>query len=135
MSADMCERLIASHAYWADRIRWLRNEGMEYAASCERRQAEAGAYWEDVAELMLNDTCIEAAYKEAGERVNPMYDEQVNFISVWHEMVKNGTACHACQQVRKLRGERIQAKRKLGGVRAAMTRVGRRLLEQEQSND
>lgn len=112
------QRLFIDHAKWADRSRALRNAGKEMSAQCSRiRQLDVARH-----------NCIEKVFheclnmnKEAAPYDGYSYEE------VWEEAVASNEVCPACQEVRRLRFERMNAQRRLGAIRAAITRVGRRL--------
>lgn len=119
MNVSGYERLMRDHAYWAGRIQELKQEASRmvfYGTTCPHE----------------NDTCIGHAFKECGEmnREAGFYDG-FTFEEVWEEMLAAGQVCDSCQEIRRLKAERMKASRRLGAVRAAITRVGRNLSNPE----
>jgi hypothetical protein len=84
--------------------------------------------------MVTTESCIGSVYQgwkdEAGE-AGMNYWGWPDFEEVWDEAVAEGDVCQHCQNVRSLKKQRMQAGREIGGVRAAITRAGRRLALKE----
>ena len=122
------ESLLIEQARLSDLRRELKAEGFDEAAKCTRR-ALASINGDAIPHLLMGSSCIEAAYsdyKDAKEECDE-FGDSVSFEDVWDEF----NSCQHCHNVRKLKRQRMQAGQKLGGVRAAITRVGRRLAKEQ----
>jgi len=120
MNQQGYERLIRNHAYWAGRVHELRQRGADALFRCDR---------EDNSPV---ESCISRAYHEwqgINEEEGPY--NPISFEEVWQEMICEGRVCRHCQEARELKAERMVASRRLGAVRAAITRVGRNLAMKE----
>lgn len=115
------ERLIRDHAKWADRARHLRKAGAERIAECRHFQGmpDGGPLPQNCIERVFDD--MRTMNNESAPYLGFSYEE------VWEEAVLSEEVCPACQEVRRLRSERMNAQCRLGAIRAAITRVGRRL--------
>ena len=122
------ESLLIEQARLSDLPRELKAKGCEESEKCTRR-ALASINGDAIPHLLIGSSCIEAAYTEfqIGMKANGFYGEALSFEEVW----ENSDSCQHCESVRSLKRERMQAGRKLGGVRAAITRVGRRLAKEQ----
>lgn len=121
------ERLIIDHAKWADRVRILRDTGKDAASQCWHGYPSE-APTPDILDEAAGTNCIEKVFHTClrmNEEAMP-YDGY-SYEEVWEEAVASDEVCPACQEVRRLRSERMNAQRRLGAIRAAITRVGRRL--------
>ena len=120
MNTQGYERLMRNHAYWSGRVQELKQRGADALFRCDREDNS------------LFETCLSRAYDECRD-----IDEQegpyspIPFEEVWQEMICEGRACRHCQEAREIKAERMVASRRLGAVRAAITRVGRNLSAQE----
>lgn len=122
------EKLAHDHAYWADRVRTLKRLGEQSASGCDRRQRKADLPDTENWARANGDTCIQAAYEEwRNSDLNEYGQYETGFEEFWDEAISEGRACLSCQNVRRYKAERMQARKRLGAVRAAITRVGRRL--------
>lgn len=122
------EKLARDHAYWADRVRTLKKLGEQSASGCDRRQMKSGLSDQENWARANGDTCIHVAYGEwRNSDLNELGQYETGFEEFWEEAILEGRACLACQNVRRYKAERMQARNRLGAVRAAITRVGRRL--------
>ena len=122
------ESLLIEQARLSDLRRELKAEGCAESEKCTRR-ALASINGDAIPHLLMGSSCIEAAYTECqgGMKEHGFYGEAPSFEEVW----ENSDPCLHCKNVRYLKRERMQAGRKLGGVRAAITRVGRRLAKEQ----
>lgn len=127
------EKLVRDHAHWADRARELKELGSKAADICARRQPKPGMSDEERWRALNSENCIAATYNDWDKNSDPREygGREQSFEEWWHEARASGDACDACQRVRDLRAERMLARRRLGAVRAAITRVGRALQEVE----
>lgn len=125
------QKLIADHAYWADEIRRLKKAGQEAAAACIYLEASTikAASSNGSRSLMHGTNCIERAWNELQEIRTENPFEGYSYDEVFEEMEPE--PCEHCRKVRDLRRERMRASKRLGAVRAAITRVGRRLQMEE----
>lgn len=125
------QKLVADHAFWADEIRRLKKAGQEEAAACIYLEASTikAASSNGSRSLMHGTNCIERAWNELQEEraVSPF--EHWEYDEIFENLEPE--ACEHCRKVRELRRERMNASKRLGAVRAAITRVGRRLQEEE----
>ena len=124
MNTPGYERLMRDHAFWADRVSELKRQSSEAlgGASCYLHNREG-------------KTCIALAFDECrdiNQQEGP--DNPISFEEVWEELDCEGKVCDACKLMRQLKAERMVASRRLGAVRAAITRVGRRLDKKESSH-
>lgn len=120
MKIERMENLIAGHAYWSDKIRKLKTDGAKEAERCDR-----------IVDYVISNkpfpkTCIEDAFDSKKEQFDPYYGGP-EFNEVWDEMIEEGEICQHCINVRSLKRERMIASRRLGCIRAAMTKIGRKL--------
>ena len=122
------ESLLIEQARLSDLRRELKAEGCEESEKCTRR-ALASINGDAIPHLLMGSSCIEAAYQEfqVGMKAHGFYGEALSFEEVWEDF----EPCLHCKNVRYLKRERMQAGQKLGGVRAAITRVGRRLAKEQ----
>jgi hypothetical protein len=112
------EELVRDHAHWADKRKYLKLKGAEEAGLCTRFGPENG----------YSKNCIDIAFDEFREcNVSPY--EMINFEEIYNERLIDGEVCQHCQNVRKLKEERMYAGRRLGAVRSAITKMGRRIAE------
>lgn len=120
------ESLLVKQAKLSDRRRELKAEGCKEAAKCTRltvrdfygQEFTEGENCISEAYRCWKDDCAEAAFNHCS---GPHFDE------VWQISVDEGEVCRHCQRVRELKKQRMQVGRELAGVRAAITRIGRRL--------
>lgn len=111
------DHLFINHAYWSDKRKELRLQGQREQSQCERIKPPNKL-----------KTCIEETFERANEIQLDSDDYGWRLFDLaWREGVEKGDICWHCQEVRRLKKERIAASRKLGGIRAAITKIGRRL--------
>lgn len=127
---DNLKRLFRDHAYWADERKRLKREGEEAAEKCERvQQAVQAVTLKNLAAISSTENCISYVFSEVRElnRDCPPFDDGYSYEEVWHNLLAEGEVCEHCQRVRELKKQRMYAGTRLGAVRAAITRVGRKL--------
>ena len=124
------ETLIIKQAQLSDLRRELKARGCEEAAKCTRLKAQGMG----VFGLSVGDTCIAEAYKcwkDDCEEAAFNHCGGPDFEEIWQISIDEGEVCQHCQNVRELKRQRMRAGEKLAGVRAAITRVGRRLAKEQ----
>lgn len=123
------ESLLIKQAQLSDLRRELKAKGSEEADKCER-------YAKDVKRLGYVDSknCIGwvfECFKDDVAEAACNHCSGPEFEEVWQISVGEGEVCQHCRNVRNFKKQRMQAGRELGGVRAAITRVGRRLAQEQ----
>jgi hypothetical protein len=120
------QKLVADHAYWADEIRRLKKAGEDEAAQCVH--LKAGTAPEEIP-MTFGTNCIQRAWDELQKERTADPLERWEYDEIFEDMEPE--PCEHCRKVRELRRERMRASKRLGAVRAAITRVGRRLKQEE----
>jgi len=123
--ADL-QRLAMEHARWSRVKRETKKEaGQIY---CERQQSAEG-----LSSFLIpsrRENCIEFVYRlVSGMKADTPYDNQVSFAEVWDEELAGGNICPGCVRIRELKRQRVEASRKLGQIRSAITKAGEHLLK------
>lgn len=118
--ADL-EKLVADHAYWSDKIRELKKAGSFNYFECIKISAKKN-----------KKPCIDAAIEHLNQTREENPHDSYSFEEIWENLDCEGDICQHCKNVRHLKKRRVMASRKLGGIRAAITRVGRRLNAEEE---
>lgn len=125
------EKLLINHAYWSDRIRELKDLSSKATSDCTRlREMTESLVKNGWIGRPTPHNCIEYVYSSWSSDLDPVY-ENITFEEVWADAVIEGDVCQSCQDVRRYKTERISARRRLGAIRAAITRVGRRLAKEK----
>lgn len=123
--ADL-ERLARKHAYWSDLRERFRKEGLEELNICDNYELDRiGGF-----SVPRGKNCIEQIYDSWKGEESDHYHEYCElppFEEVWDQSVEAGVVCVHCQKVRELKKKRAEAGRRLGIIRGALTRIGRRL--------
>jgi hypothetical protein len=123
------ESLVIKQARLSDLRRGLKAQGREESDKCERQRAGVNTLG-----MVTTESCIGSVYKgwmdEAAE-ASMYHCSGPDFEDTWENCVLEDEVCQHCQNVRSLKKKRMAAGRELGGVRAAITRVGRRLALEE----
>lgn len=110
MIKSKLENLIAGHAYWADKKAELKALSLAEFHSC-------------TSDTFNGDHCYEKAYQDLKEemhedpRTSPHFEDSFDAIE----------PCEHCIKHRDLKRKAAIASRRLGQIRSAMTRVGRKL--------
>lgn len=132
--ADL-QRLAMEHARWSRVKRETQKEAGQI--ECKRQSTEGLSPLHD-AEAYFNVTsrenCIEFVYRlvsgmKADTPYDTPYDTQVKFAEVWDEELARGNVCSGCARIRELKRQRVEASRKLGQIRSAITKAGEHLLK------
>lgn len=118
------QKLIAGHAYWADKKAELKAEGELEASSCEGLDSCEDNHNQIV---QFGTTCIQKTIDELDLIRSENPNDHYSFEEVWNNKDVDDEICQHCKNVRSLKSERVKASRRLGAIRAAMTRVGRTL--------
>lgn len=118
------ENLIAGHAYWSDKKRELKDEGSLEAGRCDGLDTCEDNHNQIVG---IGETCIQATIDELNSIRNENPHNYCSFDEIWDDKVAENEICKHCINVRKLKKERTKASRRLGAIRAAMTKAGRKL--------
>jgi hypothetical protein len=120
------EQLIAGHAYWSDKAKEDLSIHFDLKDSCAINVG-----------FPPSGNCFEKAYKLVGQNradADEAFEEGYgDWCTASFDEIFSGTsthdfeACDHCKKVRDLKKKRTYAKRRLGAIRAAMTRVGRNI--------
>jgi len=127
------ESLLIEQARLSDLRRELKAKGCEEASKCTRRAPiKANGQLQP---LMVGSSCIDEIYSNYRDALPEagFYGETPSFEDAWNDSLEDDEICQHCQNVRSLKRQRMQAGQKLGGVRAAITRVGRRLAKEQRA--
>lgn len=120
MKTSKLENLIAGHAYWADKKAELKAQSLVEFHSCDGMDtAGEGNNFHS-----FGKSCYERAHidhEECMEESGPY--ESPNFIDSFEAI----EPCEHCVKHRDLKSKAAIASRRLGQIRSAMTRVGRKL--------
>lgn len=126
------KNLIAGHAYWSDKKKELAQKGSIELSKCLKTKVKAVPISaQDEIEFLpigtlsysIGKNCIELAIDKLNQdRVENLY-QGFSFYEAWGEI----GPCEHCIKVRELKKERTKASRRLGNIRAAMTRIGRNI--------
>lgn len=121
------ETLLIKQARLSDLRRQLKSEGCMEAAQCTQMKTD------QLGEMPFRTgrSCIEEVYQGFIDSCHDNQYGEESFEDAWEEAVHEGDACQHCQNVRNLKKQRMRAGRELAGVRAAITRVGRRLAREQ----
>ena len=125
------ESLLIEQARLSDLRRELKAKGCEEASKCTRRAPiKANGQLQP---LMVGSSCIDEIYSNYRDALPEagFYGETPSFDDAWNDSVEEGEVCHHCIKVRLLKRQRVKTSIHLGGVRAAITRVGRRLAKEQ----
>lgn len=113
------EKLVIDHAYWSDEVRRLKKAGEKASEICAKYRPSGSV-------ILANRgpySCIEAAWAEYNGQEPREFGDWMHYDDVF----EHSEPCEHCISVRKLKAKRMQARRRLGSVRGAITRVGRSL--------
>ena len=110
--------LVRSHAFWADEVQRLKKLGSDAFFRCVRLQEQG------------RESCIEAVLNEYRDLNRDPY-ENIDFDEFYQNCVDSGEVCEHCQECRAIKAKRGKAGRRLGQVRSAMTRIGRRMIMED----
>lgn len=122
------ETLLIKQAQLSDLRRRLKAEGVAESDKCERQRREVKSLG-----FVNGENCIGSVYQGWRDDCHDGPYCELSFEELWDDAIHEGDVCQHCQNVRALKKQRMQAGRELGGVRAAITRVGRRLAKEQVS--
>lgn len=136
---DKYQKLIMQHAHYSDLINSLKAQSRVHFAACAHpyrdysKTDESWTFGEGFMQALRKVkgdqiNCITNAYA-ATSKVCDDNGELYTFDEIWSELEAEGFVCHHCKELRRLKAERKQASRKLGYVRGAMTKMGRKLAQ------
>ncbi|MBO2552623.1 hypothetical protein I6M38_11595 [Shewanella algae] len=116
---DKILKLLADHAYWSDKKRELKAESLTEFHSC------------DGIDTAGEGRDFHSFGKHCYERANELRNEISTqyYIPSFDECFNEIEPCEHCIRHKELRKQWAQASRRLGNVRAAITRIGRRINE------
>ncbi len=123
------QKLVVNHAFWADEIQRLKKAGQDEAARCIYLEPSSITRAGTGLQLMFGTNCIQRAWDELQKERTAHPFEHWEYDEIFENMEPE--PCEHCRKVRELRRERMKASKRLGAVRAAITRVGRRLQAEE----
>lgn len=126
--ADL-KRLAMEHARWSRVKRDTKKEASQI--DCDRNSPEQAHFnGGDFFARISAENCIERVYRLVADANSEMsYDDQVSFPEVWDEELASDNVCPGCIRIRELKRERVEASRKLGQIRSAITKAGEHLLK------
>ena len=104
---------------------------IEHARLADERRRLIEAASDSHCTIGVHVTCIGAVFQARANEIKEDGWQAVSFEELWDQAVFEGRVCAACQQMRRLKKERVAVSRKLGAIRAAITRVGRRLAKEQ----
>ena len=114
--------LVRDHAFWADEVRRLKTLGSEAYSRCESVDtAGEGSNFHS-----FGTPCLEMVVNEYRSLKQDPY-ECIEFEEFYLACVDNDEVCCWCQKVREYKSQRVKASVRLGQIRSAITRIGRRL--------
>src|SRR5690554_6763234 len=124
--ADL-QRLAMEHARWSRVKRETKREASQI--ECDRKKpTQAHLNGGDFFDLFSAENCIEWVYRLVSD-INAAYGDQVSFTDIWDEEIAGGNVCSGCIRIRELKRQRVEASRKLGQIRSAITKAGEHLLK------
>lgn len=139
-SLDKYQKLIMQHAYYSDLIKELKQKGGEEHGLCfgvdlktntlgdQPSRQEVSSDYLQLIRISNRVNCI-------GNAIEWMKDSHtegshwVTFDEAFDDADAEGLICPHCHEVRRLKRERMSAIAHMGAVRAAMTKMGRKLAE------
>lgn len=128
--ADL-QRLAMEHARWSRVKRETKKEAGQI--ECKRQSTDGLSPLHDTEEYFnatSRENCIERVYRLVSNiNAEQPYDDQVSFDDVWDEEIILGNVCPGCVRIRELKRQRVDASRKLGQIRSAITKAGEHLLK------
>lgn len=127
--ADL-KRLAMEHARWSRVKRETKKEAGQI--DCERQVPTRLVKGEREPFFIPSsrENCIEFVYRLVSDmNAEQPFDVQVSFDDVWDEELAGGNVCPGCVRIRELKRQRVEASRKLGQIRSAITKAGEHLLK------
>lgn len=132
---DKYQKLIMQHAYYSDLIKDLKSRGGEQSGLCLGIDLVTNKLGEKPPHPLFRSnrqiSCIQNAI-DCNNDANvegSIYGGLIAFQETWDELVEEGLVCQHCIEVRRLKRERMSAIAHMGAVRAAMTKMGRKLAQ------
>ena len=126
--AKKLEKLAIDHAYWSEQ-KTIHHEKMR---ACYDDCDGIGFDDSRMPAMFFGESCTQLAIKITNQLRSECPDDFIEFIDVFngHYETTDGDefeACDSCKKARKHRKQKAYASRRLGQVRAAITRIGRNL--------
>lgn len=126
------ERLAMEHARWSRVKRETKKEAGQI--DCKRQSTEGLSPFHDTEAWASRENCIEFVYRLVSDtNAEQPFDVQVSFNEVWDDELAGGNVCPGCVRIRELKRQRVEASRKLGQIRSAITKAGEHLLKAGES--
>lgn len=97
---------------------------------CQKQHKEVNHQCGILLEMIRNESCIELIFKECKELNHNGYEEYYSYDEVFEN--SDDEPCEHCKKVRANKKERMKLRRHFGQVNAAITRIGKRLLLENQ---
>lgn len=144
-SLDKYQKLIMQHAKYSDLIKELKQKGAYESTQCLGVDTTKSALgekpfmdeqWEEMYQLKKPNNrvhCIQNAIdcNKDDNTQGEEFGEHFYFEHTWKELIQEKLVCKHCIEVRRLKAERMKAIAHLGAVRAAMTKMGRKLAKEK----
>jgi hypothetical protein len=137
---DKYQKLIMQHAKYSDLIKELKQKGGEEYGLCfgvdlktntlgnQPSRQEVSSDYLQLISISNRVNCIENAIDWMKDS-HTEGDYWVTFDEAFADADAEGLVCPHCHEVRRLKRERMKAIAHMGAVRAAMTKMGRKLAQ------
>ena len=126
------ETLLIKHAALSDLKRELKSKGIEELNLCTNRKSKEVHGFPGI---FIHDgpSCLDSFFEGFNAALNEAseFADEGFFEESWSDSVAEGYVCQHCQNVRRLKRQRVKASSDLGQIRGAITRVGRRLAKEQ----
>lgn len=120
-------KLAADQAFWSSEVARLKQLGSDAYSRCfgfdTADDGFGGVY-------SFGDQCIAKVVADFKRLEQEPYN-YISFEEFYSDAVADDRVCEQCQKVRHYRAERMNAKRKLGHIRSAITRIGKSINSQK----
>lgn len=97
---------------------------------CQKQYKEVNHQCGILLEMVRKESCIELIYKECKELNHNAYEEFYSYDEVFYN--SDDDPCEHCKKLRANKKERMKLRRHFGQVNAAITRIGKKLLLENQ---
>ena len=115
---EKLQNIFAKYSFLSDEIRRLKAEGELESSKC------TSLYINSIG-MVNGETCIQKCH-EAAITGCLESDGSTSFELEWEIAVDDGDICEHCIKVRAIKVQRVHAQRRLGSVRANITKIGRK---------
>ena len=116
MKMSKLENLIAGHAYWTDKKAELKAQSSKEYHLCDR-----------VNQFDYDGHCFNKAHEHWQAEIEMAQEEQSYGQPYFDDSFDEIEPCDHCIKSRSIKAEKVKASRRLGQIRSAITRVGRKL--------